>query len=303
LHFRAYLNYTLKKINTFNFSHRIGGTDTMRKAYFFLFLLIAWSFLFWWHYVYNIKQLHTSTVEPDAIIVPEPAPTVISPTTNTLLFKPKTYGLILNGGNEAVINSILAEGNPDQLLRITGLNGPEEQEDLDFDLGLARAAELKKLLIDSLSEDRIEIFTDITSNFNLTTDSLFEGVRYEWVDDNSNDDDYVTEEPTNYFLIDHDTKRVKTEDFQSIIDAVAQRLIDTRGKVIINGHTDSSGEKELNFTIALRNAKDIRDELKAKGVDKKQIETTSRGEEAPTADNKTEQGRKDNRRIELQIEE
>ena len=104
-------------------------------------------------------------------------------------------------------------------------------------------------------------------------------------------------------MIDHDTKRVKTEDYQSIIDAVAQRLIDTGGKVLINGHTDSSGEKELNFTIALRNAKDIRDELKAKGVDRKQIGTTSRGEEAPIADNETEQGRKDNRRIELQIEE
>ena len=282
----------------------------MRKAYIFLFLLIVWGFLFWWHYVYNIKQLGTSTVKPDAIIVPEAAPSVITPTTSTLLFKPKTYGLILNGANEEVINSILAEGNPDQILQITGLNGLAEQEDLDFDLGLARAAELKKLLIDSLSEDRIEIFTDITSNFNLTKDSLFEGVRYEWVDNESNDenenegnDNYVSEASSNYFLIDHDTKRVKTEDYQSIIDAVAQRLIDTGGKVLINGHTDSSGEKELNFTIALRNAKDIRDELKAKGVDRKQIGTTSRGEEAPIADNETEQGRKDNRRIELQIEE
>ena len=273
----------------------------MRKTYLNLsiLLLILWGFLFWYHYVYNIKQLGAPSVEPDAITVPEPSPTVTTPAINPLLFKPKTHGLIINGSNEEVIDAIIAKGNSDQLLQITGLNSLQEQEGLDFDLGLARASELKKLLIDKLSEDRIEIFSDTISNFSLNKDSLFAGVQYEWVDN------YVpnTNEPTNYFLIDHDTKRVKTEDFQSIIDAVAQRLIDTGGKVIINGHTDSKGDKELNFTIALRNAKDIRDELKAKGVDRKQIETTSRGEEAPIADNETEGGRKDNRRIEIKIED
>lgn len=269
----------------------------MRKTNLLLFLLIAWGFLFWYHYVYNIKQIGTASNEPDAIIVPEASPTENSTTTSALLFKPKTYGLILESTNEEVISNILAQGTPEQLLQITGLNSLQEQEGLDYDLGLARAVELKKMLIDSLSEDRIEVFSDTISNFKLTVDSLFSAITYEWVD---NDTPNV---PTNYFLIDHDTKRVKTESFESIIEKVAQRLIDTGGKVIINGHTDSSGDKELNFTIALRNAKDIRDELKAKGIDNKQIETTSRGEESPIADNETEQGRKDNRRIEIQIEE
>lgn len=296
-------NYTHNLIITFDSTHRIGGNDTMRKA--LILLLIGWGILSWYHYVYNIKQLGTSSAKPDAITVPEPEPTVISPTTNTLLFKPNTYGLFLEGGNEEVINSILEAGGPDQLLQITGLNSPAEQEGLDFDLGLARAAELKKLLIDRISEDRIEIFSDTISNFKLTADSLFAGVNYEWVDNYLPEvsTNAPPEEPTNYFLIDHDTKRVKSENFEDIIEKVAQRLIETGGKVVINGHTDSSGDKELNFTIALRNAKDIRDELKAKGVDRKQIETTSRGEESPIADNETEQGRKDNRRIEIQIEE
>jgi len=273
----------------------------MRKAYFILFLLLGWGCLFWYHYVYNIKQLGTPIAEPDAITVPEPTLTEISPITSSLLFKPKTYGLILDGLNEEIINTIVAAGNPDQLLQITGLNSLKEQEGLDFDLGLARAVELKKLLIDKLSEDRIKVFSDTISNFRLTVDSLFAGITYEWVDNYIAED--LPKESTNYFLIDHETKRVKIENFESIIEAVAQILIETGGKVVINGHTDSSGDKELNFTIALRNAKDIRDELKAKGVDRKQIETTSRGEESPIADNATEQGRKENRRIEIQIEE
>jgi len=272
----------------------------MRKTYFNLSIigLILWGALFWYHYVYNIQQIGASINEPDTIIVPEPATSKNTPTVSTFLFKPKTHGLILNRSNKEVIDAILSTGNPDQSLQITGINTQEEQKGLDFDLGMARAAELKKLLIDSLSEDRIEIFSDTISNFEVNQDSLFAGVSYEWVD-------YYEPNtaPVNYFLINHDTKRVRTEDFQSTITAVAQRLIDTGNKVIINGHTDTSGEKQLNFTIALRNAKDIRDELKALGVDKKQIETTSRGEEAPIADNGTEQGRMDNRRIEIQIEE
>lgn len=272
----------------------------MRKTYLNLSIigLILWGSLFWYHYVYNIQQIGVSSNEPDTITVPEPIPSKNTPITSTFLFKPKTHGLILNRSNKEVIDDILAAGNPDQLLQITGLNSLTEQEGLDFDLGMARAAELKKLLIDSLSEDRIEIFSDTISNFKVREDSLLAAVNYEWVDNYE-----PNTEPVNYFLIDHDTKRVKTEDFQSTIATVAQRLIDTGNKVIINGHTDTSGDKELNFTIALRNAKDIRDELKALGVDKNQIETTSRGEESPIADNETEQGRMDNRRIEIQIEE
>jgi len=271
----------------------------MRKANFFLFLLILWGILFWYHYVYNIKQIGASSNEPDAITVPEASPTEVSPATSTLFFKPKTYGIILDGGNSQVLSAILAKGGPEKLLQITGLNTIQEQADLDFDLGLARAAELKKLLIDSLSEDRIEIFSDTISNFIYTKDSLVSAVNYEWVDYYPAEEAY--EEPTNYFLIDHDTKRVKAEDFEAIIDKVAQRQLDTGGKIIIKGHTDSKGDKELNFTIALRNAKDIRDELKAKGINRKNIETTSRGEESPIADNELEQGRLDNRRIEIEI--
>ena len=59
----------------------------------------------------------------------------------------------------------------------------------------------------------------------------------------------------------------------------------------------------MNFTIALRNAKDIRDVLKEKGVPKEQIETTSRGEDEPVGDNTTEIGKLDNRRIEIDIQE
>lgn len=267
----------------------------MRKAYFFLMLLLAWAFLFWLHYVYNLKQLGATSVPPSSPTVPKIVNTPIAPTL--ILFKPKTYGLIIKGGNEVLIDSILAEGKEGQLLQITGLNTPDEQVGLDFDLGMARAAELKKLLLNRLPEDRMEIYSDTISNFTYRKDSLIEGLFYEWVDG------YAPIEDTNYYLLDHDNKRIKTELFEEVLTKIAEKLVASGNKVIIRGHTDSYGDKELNFTIALRNAKDIRDVFKEKGVDAKQIKTTSDGEKFPIADNTLPSGKKANRRIEIEIKE
>jgi len=273
----------------------------MRKAYFFLIALIAWALLFWWHYVYNIKQLGPVASEPEPAVATAITPTESSTTTALILFKPKTYGLIIEGGNTTLLDSIMKEGSEGQLLQITGLNAPDEQVGLDFDLGLARAAELKKLLLERLPEDQIEIYSDTISNFTYSKDSLVDGIFYEWVDgyqpmENTNDD-------ANYHLVDHDNKRIKTELYEDLFSQIAEKLVATGKKVIIRGHTDNHGDKELNFTIALRNAKDIRDVFKAKGVNRSQIETTSRGEESPIADNELPEGKKANRRIEIEIEE
>lgn len=269
----------------------------MRNDYLCLVLLIIWVFFFWMHYVYNIKQLGASTPDPIVSTVKvEPVPTTIIPSNPLrLLFKPSTYGLLVKEGNSVLVDSILSQGQTGQLLQITGFNSPAEQVGLDYELGLARASELKKLLINQLSEDRIEIYSDTSSFLTYTQDSLIEAVFYEWVDG------YSPDEPLNYYLVNHPNKRIKTEDFEELFEKIALRLIETGETIILKGHTDSHGDNELNFTIALRNAKDIRDVLKAKGVSKQQIETTSRGEEEPVGDNTTEMGKLDNRRIEIDI--
>jgi len=269
----------------------------MRKAYIFLILLFLWSALFWWHYVFNIKQLEASPAKPVAKVVAtkDTSVSTIEPKKIQLLFKPSTYGLIVHPSSTELIDSILASGQDNQLLQITGFNNPTEQTNLDFELGLARAAELKKLLINRLPEDRIEIYSDTSSFLAYTQDSLVEAVFYEWVEG------YSPVEDLDYYLVNHPNKRIKTEDFEELFDKLATRLIETGDKILIKGHTDSHGDSELNFTIALRNAKDIRDVLKEKGVPKTQIETTSRGEEESIGDNATELGKLDNRRIELEI--
>ncbi|MEM6318295.1 MAG: OmpA family protein [Bacteroidota bacterium] len=264
----------------------------MRKAYFFLVALIIWMLLFWYHYVFNIKQVGaTAPVTPMTV---EKAPVeVILP--NILLFQKGRYQIIAHRGQTTLIDSILAEGNSTQILQITGLYTVAEQTGLPYDLGNARAAALKKVLLPYIPEQRMEIFSDTISTFKYLKDSLVAGVFYEWVDG------FDKNEPVNSFVLQHRYKRVKTEPFDELLSEIAARLIETGERIIIIGHVDDTGDKELNFTIALRNAKDIRDVLKAKGVNRKQIETTSRGEEQPLIDNSTEEERIENRRVEMEI--
>lgn len=72
-------------------------------------------------------------------------------------------------------------------------------------------------------------------------------------------------------------------------------------KITIIGHTDNFGEEEANNWIGLERAKNVSDYFIKQGIDKTIINSTSKGETAPIADNSTREGRAKNRRIEILI--
>lgn len=267
----------------------------MRIAYLFLLAFASWTVLFWYHYVHNIEQVCVVPNSPVTELIPDPIPNN-STVSKPLLFEETSFEPILDLSIQEFIDNIIQQSNEDQKLQITGFYSPTEQSGLDYDLGLARASELKKMLLNELPEDRIEIFTDTISNFILYKNDLIEAVTYEWVDG------YEPETvPADYYLLEHDTKVVKVEDFQSLIERIGERLKLSGETIIIRGHTDSNGDDEYNFKIAHRNAKKIRDVLRKLGVDRNKIKTSSQGEDVPVADNETEMGRLENRRIEIEI--
>ena len=73
--------------------------------------------------------------------------------------------------------------------------------------------------------------------------------------------------------------------------------------VNIIGHTDSSGSVEANRELARRRSAAVADYLTQRGVARDRISIESRGELEPIADNATEAGRAQNRRVELVIRE
>ena len=70
-------------------------------------------------------------------------------------------------------------------------------------------------------------------------------------------------------------------------------------KVTVVGHTDSQGDATKNKELGLKRAEMLLQMLVDMGAPKEQIEASSEGEAKPIADNKTEAGRKKNRRVEI----
>lgn len=72
------------------------------------------------------------------------------------------------------------------------------------------------------------------------------------------------------------------------------------GKVEVAGHTDSRGARAYNMKLSLRRAQAVRAYLIGKGIPADRLVAKGYGETRPVADNKTKNGRSQNRRVELQ---
>lgn len=72
-------------------------------------------------------------------------------------------------------------------------------------------------------------------------------------------------------------------------------------RIKIIGHTDSVGKDDFNQRLSEGRANAIRDELIKRGIAENRIEAEGRGESEPMADNETEEGRAQNRRVEIEI--
>ena len=71
--------------------------------------------------------------------------------------------------------------------------------------------------------------------------------------------------------------------------------------ILIAGHTDSTGSDAYNQRLSEARAASVMHYLVSQGVDPRRIDARGFGERYPIADNRTEQGRALNRRVEIRI--
>lgn len=293
-----------------------------------LILFILWSLGSYWYYTCRMQHACWGTDSTTATTVPNPA--------KPLQFKWSSFNIPLDSGFPDLKEAILKAKDANKVLELTGYYFPSEINNGDFEnLGIARAAKVKEALLADLPEEQIQIFSSNLLDADLSQDSLVEGIQFRWIDkaiddtaaietDNSsaetsisdatesNSQDTYSESTYDSSELNNETHFVKyfpynqtkiPADLEQFLDDLANKLVAENKKVLIRGHTDSAGDKELNFKVGLRRAKKVRDQLKKRGVPHKSIETTSDGEETPVADNKTEEGRRLNRRIEIFIKD
>ena len=91
-----------------------------------------------------------------------------------------------------------------------------------------------------------------------------------------------------------------TLDARKVLDFVAQSLKEhPEAKIEVGGYTDSRGSAAYNQRLSLAGASSVRAYLIERGVAVEQLTAVGYGESKPVAPNTTEDGRAQNRRVEL----
>jgi len=91
-----------------------------------------------------------------------------------------------------------------------------------------------------------------------------------------------------------------TIDATKVLNFVAQSLTaHPEARIEVGGHTDNVGSAGYNQRLSLARARAVRAYLTQHGVAAEQLTAVGHGESEPVASNSTEEGRAQNRRVEL----
>jgi outer membrane protein OmpA-like peptidoglycan-associated protein len=100
-------------------------------------------------------------------------------------------------------------------------------------------------------------------------------------------------------LFDVDSEVIRPESMPVLDEVVALLRDEPSWTLTIEGHTDSTGSESHNQILSESRAAAIEEYLVASGIDGGRLMTAGFGETSPVADNATELGRAQNRRVEL----
>ncbi len=91
---------------------------------------------------------------------------------------------------------------------------------------------------------------------------------------------------------------------QAKLSEVATALTqqDKEARIVVEGYTDSQGKEAFNLDLSARRAQAVRDYLASHGVATDRITSQGLGPARPVADNKTAEGRANNRRVEIVVQ-
>lgn len=204
---------------------------------------------------------------------------------------------------EGFKSAILDKKTADNILEITGYYTSEEENTSTFEnMGLARANQTRALLSEDIQEERIRIKGILWDEKDGMRKEQFESLAFNWINSEINKTEVVelSDKVIILFPFNSSTKD-ENPTVDDYLDKLAARINTSKEKVEIIGHTDNVGDAERNQKLGRNRARQIRSILWSKGVKKSQIIIGSEGETNPVASNDTEQGRHQNRRVEVKI--
>jgi len=100
------------------------------------------------------------------------------------------------------------------------------------------------------------------------------------------------------------SKSMLLPDAQSKLSSVAEALKNQEDRqIVVEGHTDSQGADAFNRELSRARAQSVRDYLVSRGVPAARIRAEGFGSSRPVADNGNPEGRANNRRVEIIVQQ
>lgn len=87
------------------------------------------------------------------------------------------------------------------------------------------------------------------------------------------------------------------------LDQLAETIKDKKYAIALRGHADAIGTYKGNWVLSQKRADAVKEYLVKKGVPGDLIVSTAFGSTQPIASNKTAEGRQQNRRVEIKLQE
>ncbi len=207
-----------------------------------------------------------------------------------------------NDGFDDLRRGHISSMKDDEIFEITGIYYEGETAPEGFaNMGLARAAALKKLYVPDIPADRIRL----SSQKRNGTDPIkgyFESASFKWIANKV--EAPALEELKDRAIIRfpfNSTKKDVDAEVDDYLSKLAKRLIETGGSVKLTGHTDNKGKDHYNMRLSRKRAEKIQHILTSKGVKSSQIKIDYKGSSEPKASNDTDAGRHENRRVVVEI--
>ncbi|MBK7474712.1 MAG: OmpA family protein [Haliscomenobacter sp.] len=207
-------------------------------------------------------------------------------------------------GFDSLLASIKAGTAADNKLEITGLYFEEESAPADVEtMGLARAAKIRDKFFSDIPPDRISLRSRLKDETAGVRENYFEAALFNWIAIEKKvaetveelDDRIIIRFPFNSTEKDYDPE------VDAYLAKLAKRVNQTEELVKLTGHTDNVGDDAANLSFGDKRAQQIKQILVRSGVKASLITTESKGESQPVASNATEEGRHDNRRVEVRL--
>lgn len=98
---------------------------------------------------------------------------------------------------------------------------------------------------------------------------------------------------------DTDKATLKADGKEAVNEITKALMADKTLRITINGYTDNTGEEVHNLKLSKERAKAVKAELEKNGIDTKRLASEGFGAGNPIADNNSEEGKAQNRRVEL----